>query len=145
MNLAARSFANSARMASFFSVENRRRRCFFGFAVLSTSNLCSANFLGTPGLSAGFQAKMTRLCLKKLVSGSSYLGFMLAPIIAVLDGSLVLRSIVLSFTPSGGIMSEADFFVGISSSSRESYLAAIATRGAWLNCYSSEAIVTASA
>ena len=101
MNLAARSFANSARMASFFSVENRRRRCFFGFAVLSTSNLCSANFLGTPGLSAGFQAKMTRLCLKKLVSGSSYLGFMLAPIIAVLDGSLVPRSLVLSFTSSG--------------------------------------------
>ena len=117
----------------------------FDFAVLSTSNLCSANFLGTPGMSAGFQAKMSRLSLKKLVSTNSYLGFMSAPIIAVLDGSPVPRSIVLSYNPLGGITSEADFFIGISSSSGESFLAAITTRGAWLNCYSSEAIVTASA
>ena len=59
MNPVANSFVVSFLIAAFLSGENRRSRCFTGLELLLTSILCSANSLGTPGMSAGFQAKIS--------------------------------------------------------------------------------------
>ena len=72
MNPAAISFVISFLIAAFLSGENRRSRCFTGLEFSLTSILCSANSLGTPGMSAGFQAKISLLSRRKLVSASSY-------------------------------------------------------------------------
>ena len=72
MNPAAISFVISFLIAAFLSGENHRSRCFIGLELLLTSILCSANSLGTPGMSAGFQAKISLLFRRKLVSASSY-------------------------------------------------------------------------
>jgi hypothetical protein len=53
-------------------------------------------FLGTPGMSAGFHAKMSRLARRKLMSASSYFGLRPAPMVMVLLLSPVPRSIVLT-------------------------------------------------
>src|SRR4051812_33786162 len=74
MNLAANSLAISCPMAFLFLEENRRRDSFTDLAFGSTCNLCSANSLGTPGISAGFQAKMSQFSRRKLKSSSSYWG-----------------------------------------------------------------------
>jgi hypothetical protein len=63
---------------------------------------CSIRFLGTPGMSAGFHAKMSRLARRKLTSASSYFGSRPAPMVVVLLLSPVLRSIVLTCTFSAG-------------------------------------------
>ena len=86
-NPAVSSFAISFLMASRLSGENRRNRCFFGVALGSTFKACSINSLGTPGISAGFHANMSRLALRKLTSSSSYLSPSPVPMIAVLDSS----------------------------------------------------------
>ena len=52
MNPAASNFAISFLMASFFFGKNRRNRYLTGFDPSLTSILCSANFLGTPSMSA---------------------------------------------------------------------------------------------
>ena len=72
MNPAAISFVISFLIAAFLSGENHRSRCFTGFELSLTSILCSANSLGTPGMSAGLQAKISLLSQRKLVSASSY-------------------------------------------------------------------------
>src|SRR3954462_7235084 len=74
MNQAANSLAISCPMAFLFSEENRRRDSFTGLAFGSTCNLCSANSLGTPGISTGFHAKMSQFSRRKLTSSSSYWG-----------------------------------------------------------------------
>jgi hypothetical protein len=52
----------------------RRRCCHFRVALASTLSECPIRFLGTPGMSVGFHAKMFRLARRKLTSTSSYLG-----------------------------------------------------------------------
>jgi hypothetical protein len=57
---------------------------------------CSIRFLGTPGMSASFHAKMFRLARRKLTSASSYLGSRPASMVVVLLLSPVPRSVVLT-------------------------------------------------
>jgi hypothetical protein len=71
-------------MASRLSSAKQRMCCHFGVALGSTLSECSINSLGTPGMSAGFHAKMSRLARRKLMSASSYLGSRLAPMVVVL-------------------------------------------------------------
>jgi hypothetical protein len=80
----------------------RRRCCRFGVALGSTLSECSINSLGTPGMSAGFHAQMSRLARRKLMSASSYFGLRPAPMVVVLLLSPVPRSIVLTKTSSAG-------------------------------------------
>ena len=86
MNPAANSFMISFLIAAFLSGENRRSRCFTGLEPSLISILCSANSLGTPGLSAGFQAKISLLSRRKLVSASYYFAERWALMVAVLEG-----------------------------------------------------------
>ena len=102
MNPAAISFVISFLIAAFLSGENHRNRCFTGFDPLLTSILCSAHSLGTPGMSANFQAKISLLFRRKLVSVSSYFAESLALMVAVLEGSPVPRSICLTSASFGG-------------------------------------------
>ena len=74
MNPATNSLAISCPMAFLFSEENHRRDSFTGLAFGSTCNLCSANSLGTPGISAGFHAKISQFSQRKCTSSSSYWG-----------------------------------------------------------------------
>jgi hypothetical protein len=73
-----------------------------GVALGSTLGKCSINSLGTPGMSAGFHPKMSRLARRKLMSASSYFGSRPAPMVVVLLDSPVQRSIFLTRTSSGG-------------------------------------------
>src|SRR3954471_17905282 len=75
MNPAASSLAISCLIAFLFSEEKRLRDSFTGRAFGSTRNLCSANSLGTLGMSDGFHAKMSQFSRRKLMSSNSYLGF----------------------------------------------------------------------
>ena len=72
MNPAANSFVISFLIAAFLSGENRHSRCFTGLEPLLISIMCSVNSLGTPVMSAGFQAKISLLYQRKLVIASSY-------------------------------------------------------------------------
>jgi hypothetical protein len=96
MKPVASSLASSFLMASRMSSAKQRRCCHFGVALGSTLSKCSIRFLGTPGMSAGFHAKMSRLAWRKLTSASSYFGSRLAPMVVVLLLSRVPRSIVLT-------------------------------------------------
>ena len=102
MNLAAISFVISFLIAAFLSGENHYSRCFTGLEPSLISIPCSANSLGTPGMSAGFQAKMSLLSRRKLVSASSYFADRWALMVAVFVGSLVPRSICLTSASFGG-------------------------------------------
>ena len=66
MNPAAISFVISFLIAAFLSGENRHSRCFTGLELLLTSILCSANSLGTPGMSAGFPSEDIFVVPKKV-------------------------------------------------------------------------------
>ena len=116
MNLAAISFVISFLIAAFLSVENHRSRCFTGLEPSLISILCSANSLGTPSMSVGFQAKISLLSQRKLVSASSYFAERWALMVAVLEGSPVPRSICLTSASFGGARMMG-FLAGISSSS----------------------------
>ena len=83
MNPAAISFVISFLIVAFLSGENRRSRCFTGLEPSLISILCSANSLGTPGTSAGFQAKISLLSQRKLVSASSYFADRWALMVAI--------------------------------------------------------------
>ncbi|KAM3259095.1 hypothetical protein ACQJBY_050719 [Aegilops geniculata] len=73
MNSAARNRATSSPMAFLFSVADRRRYSLTGFTFGSTRKRCSANPLGTPGMSDGFHAKMSQFSRRNWMSASSYL------------------------------------------------------------------------
>jgi hypothetical protein len=73
MNLATINFAISFLIDAFLSGENLHNHCLIGLELSLTSILCSTNSLGTPGMSAGLQAKIPLLSRRKLVSVSSYL------------------------------------------------------------------------
>jgi hypothetical protein len=83
-------------MASRLSSAKRQRCCHFGVALGSMLSECSIRYLGTPGMSAGFHAKMSRLAQRKLMSASSYFGSRPALMVVVLLLSPVPRSIVLT-------------------------------------------------
>ena len=112
MNPAAMSLVISFLIAAFLSGANLHSFCLMGLDPLLTLIICSANFLGTPGMSTGFQAKISLLSQRKLVSASSYLGSRFALIIAVFSGSPVSRSIVFVATNFGGVKL-LGFFAGI--------------------------------
>ena len=116
MNPAAISFVISFLIAAFLSGENHRSRCFTGLEPSLISILCSANSLGTPSMSAGFQAKISLLSQRKLVSTSSYFADRCALMVAVFEGSPVPRSICLTSASFGGARM-LGFLAGISSSS----------------------------
>ena len=80
------------------------------------SILCSANSLGTPGMSAGFQVKISLLSRRKLVSANSYFTNRWALIVAVFVGSPVPRSICFTLASFGGARM-LGLLAGISSSS----------------------------
>ena len=86
-NPAASSLPSSFLMASIFSAKNLHRRYFLGVAVGLTFKECSINSLGTPGISAGFQANTSRLALRKLMSALSYLLVSPVPTRLVFDES----------------------------------------------------------
>src|SRR4051812_27963979 len=88
MNPAANNLAISCPMAFLFSEENRRRESFTGLAFGSTCNLCLANSLGTPGMSAGFHAKMSKFSRRKLTSSSSYWGSISVAVLVYLSSSV---------------------------------------------------------
>ena len=117
MNPAAISFVVSFLIAAFLSGENRHSHCFTGLEPSLISILCSANSLGTPSMSVGFQAKISLLSRRKLVSTSSYFVERWALMVAVLEGSPVPRSICLTSAYFGGARM-LGFLAGISSSSR---------------------------
>ena len=125
MNPTAISFVISFLIVAFLSGENHRSRCFTGLEPSLISILCSANSLGTLGMSAGFQAKISLLSRRKLVSASSYFAEMWALMVAVLEGSLVPRSICLTSACFGGARM-LGFLAGISSSSELIYAAIVA-------------------
>jgi hypothetical protein len=102
MKPAASSLASSFLMASRLSSAKRRRCCRLGVALGSMLRQCSISSLGTPGMSAGFHAKMSWLARRKLMSASSYSGSRPAPMVVVMLGSPVPRSIMLTSTSSGG-------------------------------------------
>ena len=102
MNSATISFMISFLIAAFLSSENRRSRCFTGSEPSLISILCSANSLGTPDMSVGFQAKISLLSRRKLVSASSYFAERWALMVVVLEGSPVPRSICLTSASFGG-------------------------------------------
>ena len=116
MNPAAISFVISFLIAAFLSGENRRSRCFTGLESSLTSIPCSANSLGTPGMSAGFQANISLLSRRKLVSVNSYFAERWALMIAVFEASPVPRSICLMSASFGGARMPG-FLAGITSSS----------------------------
>ena len=116
MNPAAISFVISFLIIVFLLGENRRSRCFRGLEPSLISILCLANSLGTPGMSAGFQAKMSLLSRRKLVSASSYFADRWALMVAVLVRSPVPRSICLTLASFGGARM-LGLLAGISSSS----------------------------
>ena len=59
-------------MALRFGSENRRRGWRIGRAVGSTLSACSASSLGTPGMSAGHQAKIPQRSRRNSTSALSY-------------------------------------------------------------------------
>jgi hypothetical protein len=117
MNPAAINFAISFLIAAFLSGENHRSRCFIGLEPSLTSILCLADSLGTLGMSAGFQAKISLLFRRKLVSMSSYFAERWALMVAVLEGSPVPKSICFMLASFGGVIM-LGFLARISSSSR---------------------------
>src|SRR4051812_11436651 len=86
MKPAASSRAISSPTTLLFSSDRRRRGCLTGFASDWTCNLCSANSVGTPGMSLGDHAKMSRFSRRKSTSSPSYLLSRFAPMTAYLSG-----------------------------------------------------------
>jgi hypothetical protein len=89
------------------------------------SILCSANFLETPGMSTGFQAKISLLSQRKLVSASSYSLGRWALMVAVLERLPVPRSIFITSASLGGKRT-VGFLAGNSKSSGLAWLARVA-------------------
>ncbi|KAK8445590.1 hypothetical protein SEVIR_9G352850v4 [Setaria viridis] len=88
MNPVARTLFNSTLMASLQSWAKRRSFCLTGRAVLLRSKECSASSLGTPGISDGFHANMSKLCWRKLVSACSYFS----------ERSTLMRAVLVGFS-----------------------------------------------
>ena len=83
---AARSRTISSPTTLLFSSDRRRKGCLTGLASGRTCNLCSAKSVGTPGMSLGDHAKMSRFSWRKSTSSPSYLLPRFAPMTACLSG-----------------------------------------------------------
>src|SRR3954462_3525706 len=106
MNPASNSLATSYPIAFLFSEEKRLRDSLTGLAFGSTFNLCSANSLGTPGMSDGFHAKISQFSRRKLMSSSSYLG---SKSVAMLVYFLSSEGCIRTFLVSPADSNEDDF------------------------------------
>ena len=96
MKLAAVSLVSSSLMASLRSCANQWSRCLTSFAPSLMLRECSITSRGTPGMSEGFQPKMSWFCRRKVTSALSYLESSSIPIRAVLVGSDELSMIFLN-------------------------------------------------
>src|ERR1043165_777518 len=112
MNPAASSLAISCPIAFLFSEEKRLRDSFTGLAFGSTRNLCSANSLGTPGMSDGFHAKISQFSRRKLMRSTSYFGSKSVAMLVNLSSSEGwIRTLLVSLADSN-----EDDFLGCSNS-----------------------------
>ena len=116
---AAKSLATSSPIALRLSSLNRRRNCFTGLYLGSTLSVCSASCLGTPGMSEGFHAKMSRFSRMNSMSALSYFGSKLALMLNCLDESLGTKSTSLVSAADlnfrAGSCSVVGFFNGVMS------------------------------
>ena len=94
MNPAASSRAISSPIARRRSSWNRRSGCLTGLASGLTFSWCSASSLGTPGMSLGFQANISRFARRKSMSALSYAESRPAPIRTCLEESPSTRSML---------------------------------------------------
>ena len=69
----------SSPMAFLLSSLNQRRNCLTGFSFGSVFRWFSASSLGTPGMSEGFHAKISRFSQRNSMSALSYLSDNPAP------------------------------------------------------------------
>src|SRR3954463_7889259 len=88
MKSASSSLLTSTLMASARGSDNRRMDCLMGLASGNTLSACSANSLGTPGMSAGHQAKISQRSQRNSTSALSYAGLRSLAISAVLEASV---------------------------------------------------------
>src|SRR4051812_27337127 len=79
MKPAACSLAISLPIALLLSSEKRLRGCLTGFEPGQMCSLCSASSLGTPDMSCGDHAKMSRFSRRNSTSSLSYLSLSPAP------------------------------------------------------------------
>src|SRR3954465_2423623 len=130
MKPAAKSLATSSPIAFLLSSLNRRRNCFTGLYLGSTLRVCSASCLGTPGMSEGFHAKMSRFSRMNSMSALSYSGSKLALILNCLDESPGTKSTSLVSAADvnfrAGSCSVVGFFNGVMSAGSH-YLCKIST------------------
>jgi hypothetical protein len=82
-------------MAFLFSSAKHRNGCLTSLASGRTWGECSVSSLGTPDMSFGDHAKMSRFSRRKLVSSLSYLAERLEPLMVNLEGSLSSSRIFL--------------------------------------------------
>ena len=88
MNLASSSLLTSSPMALRFGSEKRRSDCLMGLALGRISRECSANSLGTPGMSSRHQAKISQFSWRNSMSALSYVIGRVADTRTILDGSV---------------------------------------------------------
>ena len=88
MKFAANSQVISSPIALRLGSEYRRMACCTGLASLKTSSECSANSLGTPGMSAGTHAKIFQLSRRNSTSALTYATGKLLDTSTVLLGSV---------------------------------------------------------
>jgi hypothetical protein len=125
INLAAKNFMISFLMAAYLSAEKHSNHCLIGLEPSFKSIMCSANFLGTPSMSVGFQAKISLLSQRKLVSRNSYSLGRWELMVAILEGSPAPRSIFMT-SASLGRTRMVGFLAGNSKSSGLAWLARVA-------------------
>ena len=95
MKPAANSLAISSPMALRLSSLKRRSHYWTGLDPGKMRSSCSATSLGMPGISNGFQAKVSLLARRKSMSACSYLAGSWEPIRTVLVGSASSTTTVL--------------------------------------------------
>ena len=88
MKSASSSLLTLTPIASARGSDSRRMDCLTGLASGKTLSACSANSLGTPGRSAGHQAKISQRSRRNSTSVLSYAGLRSLAISAVLEASV---------------------------------------------------------
>jgi hypothetical protein len=88
MNPAFSSLCSSDAIAFLLGSSNRHSGCLTGFALGSTFSACSTSSLGTPGMSEGHQAKISKQSWRNSTSALSYAGSRFTAIEVVLFGSV---------------------------------------------------------
>jgi spore coat protein U-like protein len=88
MKFASSSLLTSTPIASARGSDSRRMDCLTGLESGNTLSACSANSLGTPGMSAGHHAKISQRSRRNSTSALSYAGLRSLAISAVLEASV---------------------------------------------------------